>query len=272
LSGTQQYVFEYLAEEVFRRLPDETREFLLRTSVLSQMDAAACNAVSGMRESQVILQRLEKQNLFLTSLDPNRRWYRYHYLFRDFLYSRLQREGTDYLTDLERVAGTYYEEQGEFEAAYTHYLSAQDYESAARVISVFAPDFIERGRVEILHRYLIALPVEVMRANPELFLQHGNAHWRLGQSGQAIVAFEEARSAYSDRGNSGGVCRALTRLAEVNRAQGHYRQAQRLATEALPFAQLEDHAARAEALMALAKSTGFLSGMTRAACYRASRR
>jgi LuxR family maltose regulon positive regulatory protein len=260
LSGTQQFVFEYLAEEVFRRLPDETREFLLRTSVLSQMDARSCTAVTGMQNSQALLQRLEKQNLFLTSLDPNRRWYRYHYLFRDFLYSRLQREGKGYL-DLERAAGAHYEEQGELEAAYIHYLAAQDNGSAARVISIFASDFVERGRVEILHRYLSALPIEVMQANPELSLQHGNAHWRLGQAGQAIVAFEEARSAYSRMGSSGGVCRALTRLAEVNRGQGHYRQAQRLATEALSSAQLEDHAARAEALMALAKSTGFLTGM-----------
>ena len=261
LSGTQQFVFEYLAEEVFRRLPDDTQEFLLRTSILSQMDASVCDAVADMHDSQAMLQRLEKQNLFLTSLDSNRRWYRYHYLFRDFLYSRLQREGNKYVNKLERLAGDHYEKQGELEVAYEHYLSAQDYESAARVISVFAADFVERGRVEVLHRYLNALPSEVMRANPELLLQHGNAHWRLGQAGSAVTAFEDARSAFSGMNNSGGVCRALTRLAEVNRAQGHYRQAQRLATEALSHAPEEDHAARAEALLALAKSTGFLTGM-----------
>jgi len=261
LSGTQQFVFEYLAEEVFRRLSDETREFLLRTSILSQMDADACNAVAGMNDSQTILRRLERQNLFLSSLDHKRRWYRYHYLFRDFLYNRLQREGKEYVKKLERIAGAHYEEQGELEIAYTHYLAAQDYESAARVVSVFAADFVERGRVEILHRYLNSLPAEVMRANPELLLQHGNAHWRLGQAGLAIMAFEDARSSFSAMGNSGGVCRALTRLAEVNRAQGHYRQAQHLATEALSFTNEGDHASRAEALLALAKSTGFLTGM-----------
>jgi len=52
----------------------------------------------------------------------------------------------------------------------------------------------------------------------------------------------------------------LTRLAEVNRAQGNYRQAEVLATEALSFADV-DHAARAEALMALAKNIGFLTSM-----------
>ena len=261
LSGSQQFVFEYLAEEVFRRLPEETQDFLLRTSVLSQMDAAACNAVAGIQESQSVLQQLEKQNLFLRSLDSNRRWYRYHYLFRDFLLNRLRREGLNREKELERVAGNHYESQGEQEAAYVHYLSAQDYESAVRVISIFAADFVERGRVEILHRYLNSLPIETMRQNPELLLQHGNAHWRLGQAGAAIAAFEDAHSAFSAKNNSGGVCRALTRLAEVNRAQGHYRQAQRLSTEALSYVSEDDHAARAEALLALAKSTGFLTGM-----------
>jgi len=261
LSGSQQFIFEYLAEEVFRRLSDETQEFLLRTSILSQMDSTACNAVAGIKESQAILQQLEKQNLFLSSLDHHRRWYRYHYLFRDFLLSRLRRDRAEQEKRLEQAAGSHYEEQGELEAAYEHYLAAQDYESASRVISVFAADFVERGRVEILHRYLSAIPDEVMSANPELLLQHGNVHWRLGQAGSAIAALEDAHSAFSVMNNSGGVCRVLTRLAEVNRAQGHYRQAQRLATEALSYAPDDDHAARAEALLALAKSTGFLSGM-----------
>lgn len=268
LSGSQQFVFDYLAEEVFKRLPEDTQEFLLRTSILQQMDASACNAVASVQNAQSILEELEKQNLFVSSLDSQRRWYRYHYLFREFLLSRLQRVETESIVGLalsrveglERSAGRHYESQGELEAALSHYLNAQDFESAARVVSIFAADYVERGRVEVLHRSLSALPTEVMKANPELLLQHGNAHWRLGQTGAAIAAFEDARSSFAAQDNTGGVCRALTRLAEVNRAQGNYRQAETLSTEALSFAN-EDHAARAEALMALAKSVGFLTGM-----------
>lgn len=260
LSGSQQFVFEYLAEEVFKRLPEDTQEFLLRTSILQQMDAPACNAVASVQNAQSILEELEKQNLFVASLDPQRRWYRYHYLFREFLLSRLQRVETESVIGLERSAGKHYESQGELEAALSHYLNARDFESAARVVSIFAADYIERGRVEVLHRYLSALPSDVMKANPELLLQHGNAHWRLGQTGSAVAAFEDARSSFAAQNHSSGVCRALTRLAEVNRAQGNYRQAEMLSTEALSFAD-DDHAARAEALMALAKSVGFLTGM-----------
>ncbi|MBE0669923.1 MAG: tetratricopeptide repeat protein [Anaerolineales bacterium] len=260
LSGSQQFVFDYLAEEVFKRLPEDIQKFLLQTSILSQMDASACNAVAGVKNAQSILEELEKQNLFLSSLDSQKRWYRYHYLFRQFLHSRLERDGTESIISVEKSAGTHYESQGELEAALSHYLNSGDFESAARVVSVFAADYVERGRVEVLHHYLSALPDDVMKCNPELLLQHGNAHWRLGQTGAAIAAYEDARSSFSSQNNSSGVCRALTHLAEVNRAQGNYRQAETLSTEALSFAD-EDHAARAEALMALAKSVGFLTGM-----------
>ena len=260
LNGSQQFIFDYLTEEVFKRLSEDTQEFLLRTAILQQMDVSACNAVAGVQDSQSILEALEKQNLFVSSLDPQRRWYRYHYLFREFLLNRLQRFEMGFIKSLERSAGQHYEAQGELEVALSHYLNAQDYESAARVISIFAANYVERGRVEVLHRFLSALPADVIKANPELILQHGNAYWRLGQTGAAIAAYEDARSSFAAQNNPNGVCRSLTRLAEVNRAQGNYRQAEKLSIEALSFAE-GDHAARAEALMSLAKSVGFLTGM-----------
>ncbi|MEW6406950.1 MAG: tetratricopeptide repeat protein, partial [Chloroflexota bacterium] len=91
----------------------------------------------------------------------------------------------------------------------------------------------------------------------------GNTHRRLGAVGRAITSFEDARTCFALQKNDSGVSRALTRLAEVHRAQGNYRQAESLATQALEAAPEIDHTARAEALMALAKSTGFLSGMDR---------
>jgi LuxR family maltose regulon positive regulatory protein len=260
LSGSQQFVFDYLADEVFKRLPEDVQEFLLRTSIIQQMDSSACNAVASVQNAQSILEELEKQNLFVASLDTQKKWYRYHYLFREFLFSRLQRVETESVVGLERSAGAHYESQGELEVAFSHYVNAGEYESAARVVSVFASDYVERGRVEVLHRYLSTLPVDVMKANPELLLQHGNALLRLGQTGAAIAAHEDARASFASQNNPSGICRALTRLAEVNRAQGHYRHAEAMATEALSFADA-DHAARAEALMALAKSAGFLTGM-----------
>jgi LuxR family maltose regulon positive regulatory protein len=89
LSGSHRYIFEYLAEEVFRRQSSKRQVFLMNTAILSQMDAATCNALPGISNAQAMLDKLEQENLFLTSLDADRHWYRYHYLFREFLFSKL---------------------------------------------------------------------------------------------------------------------------------------------------------------------------------------
>jgi DNA-binding SARP family transcriptional activator len=83
----------------------------------------------------------------------------------------------------------------------------------------------------------------------------------LGEAGLAINDYEDARAAFMAEADLGGVSQALTQLAEINRAQGNYRQAEFMASEALGFAPVDNHSARAYALIALAKSTGFLTDM-----------
>jgi LuxR family maltose regulon positive regulatory protein len=46
-SGSQRYVFDYLAQEVLNRQPEAIRSFLVRTSVLERLSAPLCEAVIG---------------------------------------------------------------------------------------------------------------------------------------------------------------------------------------------------------------------------------
>jgi LuxR family maltose regulon positive regulatory protein len=185
LSGSQRFVFEYLTEEVFQRQPAEIHNFLLSTAVLAQMDSASCNALAKVSDAQQTLEMLDEQNIFVTSLDSQRHWYRYHYLFREFLLSKLRRDHPEILCKLEGEAGKYYESLLEWESAFQHYLEANDLETAARCAEYFAADYVERGRAEALHRHLSSLPPEVINRFPDLLLQHGNVHWRMGKVGLA---------------------------------------------------------------------------------------
>lgn len=261
LSGSHRFIFEYLAEEVFQR-QDKTRQlFLMKTSILAQMDAATCNALPDINNAASMLDELEQENLFLTCLDAQRHWFRYHFLFREFLFSKLQRENPSLVNQLHLAAGKYNEKLGELETAFTHYIEAKEWEDATRVIQAFASSYVERGRVEVLNRYLSLLPEKIMQDHPKLLLQRGNARLRLGEAGLATVDYEDARTAFQAHKDPGGISQALTRLAEINRAQGNYRQAESMAFDAQNFAPPDDHASRAYALMALAKNTGFLTGM-----------
>jgi len=263
LGGTNRSIFEYLAGESFQQQPPEIQSFLLRTSILAQMNAATCNAILNSADSQTMLERIEQGNLFLLSLDEKREWYRYHNLYRDFLRARFYRQDAQAAHEMERAAGRYYESVGEREVAASHYMEAGDLASAARVIADMAPVYLDSGRVQVLNHLLNALPLSVARTQPVLLIYHGMVLRRLGQVGAAQARFEEARAAFAAMGQMSGVCRALVELSETARSQGDYRRAQGLATEALSYVSGDQHEERARALMTLARSAGFLQGTDR---------
>jgi LuxR family transcriptional regulator, maltose regulon positive regulatory protein len=91
-SGSNRHVLDFLAEEVLQHQPEGVREFLLKTSVLESMTAPLCDALTSHADGQEMLERLERENLFVVPLDDERLWYRYHHLFADFLRGRLGRE------------------------------------------------------------------------------------------------------------------------------------------------------------------------------------
>ena len=59
--------------------------FLLHTSILKRLSAPLCDAILEQSGSQQMLEQLERANLFIVSLDMQRRWYRYHALFAETL-------------------------------------------------------------------------------------------------------------------------------------------------------------------------------------------
>src|ERR687894_1257688 len=76
-AGDHRYIVDYLAEEVLQRQPDGVRSFLLQTSVLDRLNGPLCDAVTGQKDGKVMLEALERGNLFVVPLDERRHWYRY---------------------------------------------------------------------------------------------------------------------------------------------------------------------------------------------------
>ena len=74
---------------------------------------------------------LERENLFVVALDDERRWYRYHHLFAEFLRSRLQREHPERIRELHRRAAAWYQRNDWTSEAVGHALAAQDHLRAA---------------------------------------------------------------------------------------------------------------------------------------------
>jgi LuxR family transcriptional regulator, maltose regulon positive regulatory protein len=180
-SGSHRDVLDYLAEEVLARQPERVREFLLETSLLDHLSGALCDALTGRSDGQEMLERLERENLFVVALDDERGWYRYHHLFADFLRSRLERESPEHIPELHRRAAAWYEENGWVSEAVGHALSAEDHERAADLVERVVGEMWFRGEVLTLLGWLEALPESAKRHRPRLLLEHATALMWVGR-------------------------------------------------------------------------------------------
>jgi LuxR family maltose regulon positive regulatory protein len=172
-SGSHRHILGYLAEEVLNRQPKGTLDFLLQTSILDRLCGPLCDAVTGESGGQEILENLEHANLFLTPLDDERKWYRYHHLFAEVLQARLQQTQHDVLTKLHRRAGNWFANQGRNQEAVRHLLAGADFEVASLLIESVAGGMLRRGASASLMRWLNALPEEIILSRPRLCLARG---------------------------------------------------------------------------------------------------
>jgi len=111
VSGSNRHILDYLTEEVLRQQPLAIQRFLLRTSILERLTAPLCDAVLEQSGSQQVLEELKRANLFLISLDSQRRWYRYHPLFTEALRFWLERVDHEALEVLHLRASAWYAER-----------------------------------------------------------------------------------------------------------------------------------------------------------------
>jgi len=81
-AGSHRYVMDYLMEEVLNRQPENIQTFLLHTAILDRMTGPLCDVLTKQTSGREMLEKLERDNLFIVPLDDERRWYRYHHLFR----------------------------------------------------------------------------------------------------------------------------------------------------------------------------------------------
>jgi LuxR family transcriptional regulator, maltose regulon positive regulatory protein len=152
-SGDDRLIADYLQSEILVHLAQSTSSFLRRTSVLDRLSAPLCDAVLGSGESGRILAALEQSNLLLVPLDRNRRWYRYHGLFKDLLAAELERTEPELIPLLHDRAATWMETNGMLDAALDHAQSAGDGERAARLFAMVGQRTYATGRLNTAIRW-----------------------------------------------------------------------------------------------------------------------
>ncbi|MFN2169048.1 MAG: LuxR C-terminal-related transcriptional regulator, partial [Anaerolineae bacterium] len=214
--GTNRHVLNYLTDEVLQRQSTEMQAFLQQTSILPYLTAPLCDVVMGQPGSQPLLEQLANDNLFTTPLDDQGRWYRYHPLFADTLRERLQQSSPKLLPVLHHRASAWHQEQGTLVDAVRHALAAADPVRAASLVETGYKRLVMRGELVTLHRWLDALPADLVQARPRLCLASALALAYSGHRERVEGYLQQAETAFANSGETSGAVRGeITALRAV---------------------------------------------------------
>ncbi len=181
ISGTTRSVSGYLQEEVFGKLPERLRDFLMRTSILGRFCAEVCAAVAREQEAGRLIDEIERRELFILPLDDQGRWYRCHHLFTDFLIAELNRRHPDELPDLHLRASEWFAAEGCWREALHHAIEAGDMGRAVEIANRCAMNLVRDGDYFVLQTLLARLPADLHRRSIHLQLAEA---WTLALNGQ----------------------------------------------------------------------------------------
>lgn len=199
-SGTSRFVFDYLTRDVLDGAAPELRDFLLRSSVLEQLSAPACNAVLERADSAAMLEAVERAGLFLVALDEEGREYRYHHLFAAVLRRELDASEPDAAAHLHARASAWFEGEGDAGTAIHHAIASRDVARASDLVMTHAQAYWASGRIATLAAWLAALSWPEAEDDPQLAVVRANVAGLTGAGRDEIERWLRVAEAAPDRG------------------------------------------------------------------------
>ena len=231
-SGTSRTISAYL-DETLASEPDEIVEFLIKTSILEQMNRSLAEAVTGLVRSGELLAALERRQLLLVPLDGEGGWYRHHYLMSQFLEDRLRVRLPDHVCVLHRRAYRWFASQEMWTEAVRHAIAAKDFDEVIEFIENCAMTLVIKGDLLTLLSWDAQLPDKLMsgQLQVKLALAWGMALVnRFAEADAFLSCVEEAASAERE-GELWWKCRAVR--AVISGLEGESAKARNIALECL---------------------------------------
>lgn len=162
-TGASRPLADYL-EDILQSLPAGMLEFMLRTAILDRLSAPLCEAITGLKSSQAMLDAIVARQLLLEPLDLEGHSFRYHPLMAEYLQRRLEGQYHEEITELHRRAWQWYAAQRQWTDAVRHAIAAGATGDAIRLMEHCAMALLKAGDLLTLVGWQRQFPADLMRA------------------------------------------------------------------------------------------------------------
>lgn len=201
LGSSSRFVRDYLARNVVAELPNELRDFLVRTSVLRRLSGPLCDALLERSGSRDLLEELERRSVFTVALDDEGT-FRYHEVLRSHLEAMLVAEaGESGARAQARRAGELLVADGAVAEALAAFSRAEDWSAVDRLLERHGARLVDGHGA-----WIDTLPPALLVQDPWLTLATARRHRAEGRWTQALAAYGSAEALFG-AGDSGATCR-----------------------------------------------------------------
>jgi LuxR family maltose regulon positive regulatory protein len=187
------HLWSFLNEQVLAGLPSEAVEFLADTSILDRFSVEIADAVRDRADSWQLMEQLGSLQFFLTPLDDDNVWFRYHHLFAEYLQSLLRQRHPGRILELHSRASRAFERMGMLADAVKHAGQATDYDRCAGLVEGAGGWrlILFGGMAELAH-LLSFIPSAARLSHPRLLIADAYLDLKLGRIDKARSTFDLA--------------------------------------------------------------------------------
>lgn len=202
-SGSVKDITDYLTTAVLNQQAESVKQFLIETAILDRLNAELCNSLLERDDAHHILHNLEANNLFIMPLDHERKWYRYHPIFQEFLLSQLMHNQPQQLSLLNTRASNWFKSQGYWPEAVNYALRANDMPVATELIENRAIEEFLNGRMPRVAAWINQIPLNIRRQHPILMSLHTTALCHMNRADEAELVCNQFEQYIEGMENTG---------------------------------------------------------------------
>ncbi|MCK5771179.1 LuxR C-terminal-related transcriptional regulator [Algiphilus sp.] len=161
--GVTPELIDFLATDVFEALEPDQQHFLLQACVPEKINRALVERITGVVDGDQRIREIERAGLFLTPIDLERNWYRFHNLFRQFLLARVRRQvSAESLRQQHQRIAEWFALAGYREEAIQHYIDAGDVDAAVTLLDGAIDRLVAEERLGLIERIVEQIPEEAL--------------------------------------------------------------------------------------------------------------
>lgn len=155
-------IYDYIMNEVYKKIPYDLQTFLVNTSFLNYISEDICNYILNIDNAKEILNYLVQENYFVLKLLGKKITYRYHSIFKDFLNRQIN---SDKKRELLKKVSQFYLSKNDIIQAMEFAIQSKDIEIVSFIFENKSIDILMLGMTQTVKSWINYLKIQNYKSN-----------------------------------------------------------------------------------------------------------